>query len=175
MFLQRKPGGLAGLPFDKYDTWTTFHVHTEVFPWNWSLMLSIQCLLICNLELSEKCFNYLKSSVFTMATGKLLLMHEKIQSWLNLFGLLITFELKNPPGSVWKPKEKLILMLLLILLNRKLKGKAESILHTCKKDVPLQCLILTDMSIKLVHEGMVVGGTLIESELQQTSEEFEEK
>lgn len=66
-------------------------------------------------------------------------------------------------------------MLLLISLNRKLKGKAESILHTCKKDVPLQCFILTDMSINLVHRGMVVGGTLIESELQQTSEDFEEK
>lgn len=43
-------------------------------------MLSLQSLLIYNLELSEKCFNYLKSSVFAMATGKLLLMHEKIQS-----------------------------------------------------------------------------------------------
>lgn len=138
---------------DKYDTWTMFYLHTEVFPWNWIHMLRLQHLLICNLELSEECFNYLKSSVFAIATGTLLLMHEKIQSWFNLFGLLITSELKIPPGSVRKPKQKLILTLLLILLNRKLKGKAESIIHTCKKDVLLQCLILTDMSVKRVRRG----------------------
>lgn len=102
-------------------------------------------LVTCNPELSEGGFNYWKSSMLAIAIYMLLLMHEKIQSWLSLFGFLITSELKIPKGSVRKPNQKLVLVLLLILLNIKLKHKAESTTHASKKDVPLQCSVLKDI------------------------------
>lgn len=83
-----------------------FYLHTEVVPGNrnHTLKHAARFALSVISESSANGFNYLKSSVFTGTTGTLLLMHEKMQSWLNLFGLLIIFELKFPIGSDRKPK-----------------------------------------------------------------------